>query len=142
MARKKLFVDGEVFGQYAQQLYKLSSMEFLKETTEKALMESKAYVTEKLHQDMKKHHRTGRTEASIDDDSGVEWKGTLASIKVGFKISEGGLPSIFLMYGTPRIEPPDKKLYNDVYGAATSRKIQEIQREVFDNALRQVMEEK
>lgn len=141
MARKKLYMDGEVFGQYAQQLYKLSSMEFLKETTEKALMESKAYVTEKLHQDMKKHHRTGRTEASIDDDSGVEWKGTLASVKVGFKISEGGLPSIFLMYGTPRMQP-DRKLYNDVYGAATRRKIQEIQREVFDNALRQVMEEK
>ena len=141
MARKKLYMDGEVFGQYAQQLYKLSSMEFLKETTEKALMESKAYVTEKLHQDMKKHHRTGRTEASIDDDSGVEWKGTLASVKVGFKISEGGLASIFLMYGTPRMQP-DRKLYNDVYGAATRRKIQEIQREVFDNALRQVMEEK
>lgn len=141
MARKKLYMDGEVFGQYAQQLYKLSSMEFLKETTEKALMESKAYVTEKLHQDMKKHHRTGRTEASIDDDSGVEWKGTLASLKVGFKISEGGLASIFLMYGTPRMQP-DRKLYNDVYGAATRRKIQEIQREVFDNALRQVMEEK
>lgn len=141
MARKKLYMDGEVFGQYAQQLYKLSSMEFLKETTEKALMESKAYVTEKLHQDMKKHHRTGRTETSIDDDSGVEWKGTLASLKVGFKISEGGLASIFLMYGTPRMQP-DRKLYNDVYGAATRRKIQEIQREVFDNALRQVMEEK
>lgn len=141
MARKKLYMDGEVFGQYAQQLYKLSSMEFLKETTEKALMESKAYVTEKLHQDMKKHHRTGRTETSIDDDSGVEWKGTLASLKVGFKISEGGLASIFLMYGTPRMQP-DRKLYNDVYGAATRRKIQEIQREVFDNALRQVMEGK
>lgn len=141
MARKKLYMDGEVFGQYAQQLYKLSSMEFLKETTEKALMESKAYVTEKLHQDMKKHHRTGRAEASIDDDSGVEWKGTLASVKVGFKISEGGLASIFLMYGTPRMQP-DRKLYNDVYGAATRRKIQEIQREVFDKALRQVMEEK
>lgn len=141
MARKKFFMNAEVFGQYAQKLQKLGSTEFLKKTVEQALEESKEYVTEKLHQEMPKHHRTGRTEASIDDDSGVEWRGTIAEIKVGFKISNGGLASIFLMYGTPRMQP-DKKLYNDVYGAATSRKIQEIQREVFEKALKEVMEGK
>lgn len=141
MARKKFFMDAEVFGQYAQKLQKLGSTEFLKKTVEQALEESKEYVTEKLHQEMPKHHRTGRTEASIDDDSGVEWRGTIAEIKVGFKISDGGLASIFLMYGTPRMQP-DKKLYNDVYGAATSRKIQEIQRDVFEKALKEVMEGK
>lgn len=141
MARKKVFIDGEMFSQYAQKLLKIGSMEFLKETTEKALVESKEYVTKQLHQEMPKHHRTGRTESSIDDDSGVEWKGPIASIKVGFKISDGGLASIFLMYGTPRMQP-DKKLYNDIYGPATSRKVSEIQREVFDKALREVMEGK
>ena len=141
MARKKFFMNAEVFGQYAQKLQKLGSTEFLKKTVEQALEESKEYVTEKLHQEMPKHHRTGRTEASIDDDSGVEWRGTIAEIKVGFKISDGGLASIFLMYGTPRMQP-DKKLYNDVYGLATSRKIQEIQREVFEKALKEVMEGK
>jgi hypothetical protein len=140
MARKKFFMNAEVFGQYAQKLQKLGSTEFLKKTVEQALEESKEYVTEKLHQEMPKHHRTGRTEASIDDDSGVEWKGTLASVKVGFNISEGGLASIFLMYGTPRMQP-DRKLYNDVYGTAAQRKVREIQEEVFNDALRKVMEE-
>lgn len=140
MARAKLFIDGDIFADYAAKLEKIGSMEYLKKTTEKALEESKDYVTKNLHQDMKKHHRTGRTEKSIDDDSKVEWHGSEASIKVGFKISDGGLASIFLMYGTPRMQP-DKKLYNDVYGNSTRRKISEIQREVFDKALRQVMEE-
>ena len=142
MARKKLFIDGDIFGEYANKLYKLASMEYLKETTEQALVESKEYVTENLHKEMKKHHRSGKTEESISDDAKVTWEGTLASIKVGFKISEGGLASVFLMYGTPRVQPPDKKLYNAVYGSATSKKIAEIQREVFDNALRKIMEEK
>ena len=141
MARKKLFIDGDIFGQYAQKLYKLGSMEYLKETTEKALVESKEYVTENLHKEMKRHRRSGRTEESISDDAKVTWEGTLASIKVGFKIPEG-LASVFLMYGTPRVQPPDKKLYNAVYGPATSRKVAEIQEEVFDNALRKIMEEK
>lgn len=142
MARKKFFIDGDVFEQYSRQLAKLGSMEYLKETTEQALVESKEYVTENLHKEMKKHRRSGRTEESISNDSKVNWEGTLASIKVGFKISEGGLASVFLMYGTPRVQPPDKKLYNAVYGTATSRKVAEIQEEVFDNALRKIMEEK
>lgn len=146
MARKKFAFYHDVLGNYATQLSKIASMDFLKATTEKALTESKEYVTAKLHQDMKNHHRTGRTESSIDDDLKVEWKGSQAQVKVGFKISEGGLASIFLMYGTPRREPTpmeaDKKLYNDVYGTATQRKVNEIQQKVFEDAIRQVMEEK
>ena len=48
-------------------------------------------------------------------------KRTKAYIKVGFNISKGGLASIFLMYGTPRMQP-DKKLYNSIYGSSTKKK--------------------
>ena len=139
MGRKKFSIDAEVFSDYYRKLIKVGSMEFLKETVEKALLESKEYVTEKLQSDMPKHHRTGRTESSIDTDSKVMWEGSVAYVKVGFNISSGGLASIFLMYGTPRMQP-DRKLYNDVYGTATSKKISEIQKEVLDKALQEVME--
>lgn len=139
MARKRFSIDGDLWSPYLEKLQKVGSMDFLQETVEKALTDSKEYVTANLHKDMKKHKRTGRTEATIDDDSGVEWSGTLAEIKVGFNISKGGLASVFLMYGTPRMQP-DRKLYNDVYGAATQRKISEIQKEVFESALQSVME--
>ena len=139
MARKRFGVYADLWGPYLNKLYKVASMDFLKETVEKALEESKEYVTKKLEAEIKTHRRTGRTEASLDKDSGVEWKGSLAEIKVGFKISEGGLASIFLMYGTPRMQP-DRKFYNDVYGLATQKKVLEIQREVFEKALQEVME--
>ena len=146
MARKKLFMDGEIFAEYAEKIRKFGSLEYLKETTEEALVKSNEYVSELLHRDMKKHNQTGKTEASISDDSKVSWSGTIASIKAGFKISEGGLASIFLMYGTqvngtPRTKP-DQKLYNDVFGAASSKKRSEIQKEVLEKALRKAMEGK
>ena len=139
MARKRFGVDAEIFSEYAQRLLKAGSKEFLKETVEKALEESKEYVTKNLEAEIKKHNRTGRTEASLDKNSEVQWQGSVAEIKVGFKISDGGLASIFLMYGTPRMQP-DRKLYNDVYGTAAQRKVREIQEEVFNDALRKVME--
>ena len=127
------------FSDYYRKLIKVGSMEFLKETVEKALLESKEYVTEKLQSDMPKHHRTGRTESSIDTDSKVMWEGSVAYVKVGFNISSGGLASIFLMYGTPRMQP-DRKLYNDVYGNGNQQEDFGNTKEVFDKALQEVME--
>ena len=137
MARNKLIVDFSNFLEYAEKLDKLGGD--LKATAEKALRESKDYVTENIEADMKKHNRTGRTEASIKDDSKVTWEGTTASIDVGFDIKHGGLASIFLMYGTPRM-PKDQNLYNDFYGAKTRRKIKEMQEKIFEKAIKKRME--
>jgi hypothetical protein len=57
----------------------------------------------------------------------------------------GGLPSIFLMYGTqlygqPHIQP-DRNLYNAVYGAAVRKQIREIQEKAFSQVLNEVMNE-
>lgn len=103
-----------------------------------ALQKSKEYVDEQAHAAMKKHHRTGKTESTILDSASVEWEGHLASIKVGFDISGGGLPSIFLMYGTPRMAK-DSKLYNAVYGPKTKREVKEIQEKIFQEALHRAM---
>ncbi len=106
--------------------------------TTEALKVSHGLVTPNLHKAMKKHHRTGRTEQSIVDDAKVEWEGPVGSVQVGFDISNGGLPSIFLMYGTPRMKK-DTTLYNAIYGAAIRRKIKDAQSDVFSRAINERM---
>lgn len=98
-------------------------------------------VAEKLEKDMKKHRRTGETERSIIKETEIEWNGTVAHGSVGFKIKDGNkvnLRSIFLMYGTPKVKK-DTKLYNDVYGAATRKKIMEEQKKIFEKAIAERM---
>ena len=110
----------------------------LKGVTEEALKESERLITPKLHDDMKRHKRTGRTENSIDDNTKVKWEGTQGAIKIGFNLADGGLASIFLMYGTPRIGK-DQKLYNDIYGAKTRKEIAKKQEEIFSRAIKKRM---
>ena len=56
--------------------------------------------TKKAQEAITPHNETKRTEKALKKEAEIEWAGTLASVKVGFSISEGGLASIFLMYGT------------------------------------------
>lgn len=109
----------------------------VKKITEKALNESFNIVTPGIEAAMTSHRRTGKTERSIAKKRNVKWTGTLASIDVGFSIRKGGLASIFLMYGTPKMQP-DKKLYNAIYGNATKRKVRTVQEKVFAEEIRKV----
>ena len=89
------------------------------------------------------HRKTGDTEKSLDKNPTVEWYGYEASENVGFHISEGGLPSIFLMYGTtvfgqPHIDP-DKELHDAIYGTKTKKEVHKIQREVMEKAIERAM---
>lgn len=114
----------------------------IKSAADDALQKSAEYIDERLHERMKKHNKTHKTDKSILDDAKVVWSGNIAEINVGFDISHGGLASVFLMYGTPQHEPnhpgteADRKLYNAIYGSATKRKIKNIQKEVFEEAVR------
>lgn len=152
MARNKVSMTGDLFLDYARKLEDLGGN--IKDTVDKALEKSAKYVNENLEKDIKIHRRTGKTEKSLrENEQKVEWEGTVASVPVGFSIRKGGLPSIFLMYGTPKHGPvgkrpgatghpgtkQDKKLYNDVYGAATKRKVQEIQEKVFAEDIEKIM---
>lgn len=110
----------------------------LKATTERALKASFDYVTPNLETDINRHVDTGVTKRSLRKTPEIEWEGHTANIKVGFDIRHGGLPSIFLMYGTPRTKK-DTKLYNDIYGNRTKQKIAEIQKEIFNDEIRRVM---
>ena len=144
MATKtKLSINFDAFSEYAKKLEEVGAN--IKKITEECLTEAAEYVNDNLEKDIKPHRRTGRTEKSLRRNAKVKWQGTTASIDVGFDIAEGGLASIFLMKGTPRHEPnhpgtkQDKRLYNDVYGAATQRKIQEMQEKHLQEALETIM---
>lgn len=136
MSKVKLTVDFKGFEEYAEKLDKLGGD--LRLPTEEALEKSKEFVDGQLHDAMKSHERTGKTEGTIMDSAQVEWSGSVASVDVGFDIAHGGLASVFLMYGTPK-QQPDKKLYDAIYGRSTKTKVKKIQEEIFAKAIREKM---
>lgn len=144
MARKRLTLDFPLYDTLKARLDNVGG-----KTTEKvvetALKKSHDFVTDQLASAMIPHNKTNVVSDSLSRDSDVQWTGDEASIKVGFDINKGGLPSIFLMYGTqlhgqPHVTP-DRKLYDAVYGAATKKQIRKIQEEVFFKAIEEAMEE-
>lgn len=151
MARNRLTVNFDGFEALFEKLDRLGAD--MKDITEEALRKSFDEVTPGIRQAMQRHHDTGDTERSLTTQCRIEWDGSKASVPVGFKISDGGLPSIFLMYGTPRhpvsnqygrtgaeedgVEE-DRRLYNSIYGSATKRKVKQVQEEVFQRHLREV----
>lgn len=140
--KKSNAASGKKFGiDYSETYDLIKRLEQLegnvKATTEKALKEPQKNITKNLHNEMKKHKRTGVTEKSLVENPDVEWHGTTAEIDVGFDIDNGGLPSIFLMYGTPRMEK-DKKLFNAIYGSKTRKEITEMQKDIFYDEIRRL----
>lgn len=106
-------------------------------TTEKALKETHRVVTAKAEQAIEPHRRTGRTEGTLDQSANVEWGNGVATVHVGFNIKKGGLASIFLMYGTPRVQK-DQKLYNAFFSKATQNEIMKLQEDIFYEEIRRL----
>ena len=130
----KFSVKFDGFDEVVARLSKLEGD--VKKITEKALKETHANITPNLHLEMVRHRRTGQTEKSIVENAKIDWVGSVASVNIGFDISNGGLPSIFLMYGTPRMKK-DQKLYNAIYSKKTKKDIMKIQEDVFYEAIRE-----
>lgn len=128
MAKNKIGLEFTGFEELIERLD--ASGGDVKEAVNKSLEVANKTISKKLSEDMKKHHQTGDTEKSIIANAQVEWEGLTASIGVGFDIKNKGLPSIFLMYGTPRSKP-DKRIYNDIYGSKTRKEIAQKQEKIF-----------
>lgn len=111
----------------------------VRKTTEEALRETFDIVTKKADAAITPHRETGETEASLRKNAKIEWQGDVAGVRVGFDISNGGLPSIFLMYGTPKM-PKDQKLYNAFYGTKVRKEIHAAQEEIFFREIRRLQE--
>lgn len=136
MSRNKMSLDFDGFIQLSEKLMKLGGD--LERTTEKALKKSFDAVTPGIESAITPHKLTGKTQSTLRKDGTVKWDGSVAEVPVGFDISGGGLPSIFLMYGTPHMKP-DRKLYNSIYGAKTRKKVKELQAETFSEELGKVL---
>lgn len=137
-------IEFEQFKQLEKQLEELAGLDGVIEATENALLATDDYVTAEVDKAVASSKfnfdRTGTTKKSIDREQKVEWSGTVASAKAGFTISKGGLPSIFLMYGTPTIRP-DTNLKNAAKGEGIHRqKIHQIQQEEFSKVIKKYME--
>ena len=107
---------------------------------ESSLEASQQLVAKQAAAAMTPHKETGRTQSSIVKNNPVVWIGDTAAIDVGFDIADGGLASIFLMYGTtlhgqPHVTP-DKKLYDSVYGSKTRKQVKKIQEQTFQKVIR------
>lgn len=136
MAKKRrLSLEFEGFEQVIQDFERMGGN--VKSATEKALKESAKLVTENAKSEIKRHRLTGVTEDSLRENMPVEWQGATAEIKVGFDIKGGGLPSIFLMYGTPKMTP-DTKLYNAFYGNSTKKKVHALQEKIFKEEIQKL----
>lgn len=131
----KLKVEFSGFDAVLEKLKKLEGD--VVKTTEKALVETHRIVTEETKPAIARHKRSGRTGQSLVDTPKVKWSGQTASVGVGFSIKDGGLPSIFLMYGTPRMKK-DQKLYNAIFGSASRKKIHEAQERIFYEEVRSI----
>lgn len=131
MTRNRIRLQFSGFEEYAEKIDRLNGD--LKSIMTEALVESKKLVTPEIKKRMKKHHRTGVTEDSINESLDVKWDGNVGEIEIGFEFNEG-LPSVFLMYGTPRMKK-DTALYNSIYGSKIKKQISELQKEIFEREL-------
>lgn len=142
MARKnKLTIDFDGFDILQKRLTELGGD--AKQAAENALVESHKIVTQKVTAAMVKHRESGDTADAIISAPAVKWTGDTAAVDVGFDIVGGGLPSIFLMYGTqlhgqPHITP-DRNLYNAVYGVQTRKEIRAVQEAEYTKAVERAM---
>ena len=132
----KLKLDFSGLDKMIEDMHKMGAN--VKDVAESALKKSRDYINNNLENAMISHNRSGETMKSLKD-APVEWDGTVAKIPVGFDIANGGLPSIFLMYGTkvygtPRVKK-DMKLYKAIYGKETKEKVQEIMRDEFQKVM-------
>ena len=117
-----------------------------------ALQESYNYVTSHLEDQIEQHHRTGKTAESLLKNEKVQIEGTTYFINVGFDVSNGGLASIFLMYGTPKHVikrrtmngtkswnhpgmDADQVIYDLVFGKTTKQELAKIQKRVFEHRM-------
>lgn len=128
MGKNRVGLDFSEMASLAEKLDRVGGG--VREAAQMSLEAARDTVTPKLAQAMKRHERSGDTEASLTDNP-VKWDGLSASVDVGFDLKNGGMPSIFLMYGTPRMKK-DSRLWNAAKGKKTKKEVEEIQRAIFE----------
>lgn len=140
MAKMSLEFDG-----FRDLIYQISKVESeLKPAVDEALTEVQKAIQSDTRKAAAKYtkggtkYSTGKMLAAIKPTDGPKWAGDVASVGVGFEIHKpggGGMHSIWIMYGTPRIAK-DKNLYNAIRGPLAKATIQKIMQESLERHVR------
>ena len=140
MARMKLEIEG--LDNFINRIQQLDGN--IRQTTEKALRETHQIVTQKAEKAMSAgnlpaggKYSHGDTLKALRRNAAIEWHGDVAEVPVGFELKQGGLTSIFLMYGTPRMRPA-RGLKDAFFGNATRKQVVEAQEQIFWNEIRRL----
>lgn len=135
----KMSLEFKGFDEVMKKLNKFSAN--TKDVVDDALTEAHKIVTEKAENAITASnlpaggkYSTGQTAASLQRIPKITWKGTEATVNVGFNIKKGGLASIFLMYGTPRMAKV-QAIYDAFYSSETIGEVILAEKEIFYNAL-------
>jgi hypothetical protein len=145
MASKHKAMMGIEFEGFEEAIKRLQKLEGdVKGVTEKALKETHKIVTAKAKESVQnqnlpahgKFHRERQpnTLGSLKTNADIEWSGTVAQVPVGFSISKGGLPSIFMMYGTPRYMK-NQMMYDAIWSQQTHDQVLKAQETIFYNEI-------
>ncbi len=147
----KSHIEFDGFEESIARLNKLNGN--VKSISEKALKKTHKIITQKAQDAITQHNDTYQTEKTLRKEAEIKWDGTIASVKIGFSISEGGLASIFLMFGTQshavsnqygknlgvaEETKKDAKMYNAFFGSSTRREVAEAQKEIFNSEIRRL----
>lgn len=137
-SKNKVWFDFSGFTEMAEKCNDLYNR--ADEIAKECLTATHKNVTAKITKDIERHIVTGNTKKSIYDKPVVTKEGQNAySVNIGFDIENGGLPSIFLMYGTPR-QKPDTKFRADLFGKKTKTENFEIQNKIFQKYVNKLNE--
>lgn len=127
MARKGYGFDISALEKYGEQLDQLGGSAALKRATQAGMAAAKAQVNKLATEAMQPNnlpaggaYSTGETLGALNKDFDVTWTGNLAELPVGFDLYDGGMASVFLMNGTPRMAPANG-LWHAFYGKPEQR---------------------
>lgn len=146
MGRNRVVCDFAGFRDYMARLDELGDNAAMKQGVEAGLKASKQYVNTEIKKSVTKSnlpahgkYSHGDTEQSIDKNFKVDWEGLTGITKVGFDFSKSGMTSIFLIYGTPKMQPVPG-LYDAIYGRKTKSQIKKLQKEAIQKVIKRKME--
>jgi len=140
--KSKFAFNFDEFDELAEKLDRAGGS--IREAADRGLKGSHAFITPNLAAGIARHHRSGETGESLDVGGGVVWENPLkAHVNIGFNLKDGGVPSIFLMWGTPKHGnhpgiASDGKLKNAAFGAKVKREVANIQRREMEKALQDI----
>lgn len=134
MAKKsKMAFNFKEMASLAERLEKMGGD--LQAACDDALKKTHDYITPQLSTGISRHVVTGETQSSLERSPRVVWLNpNKAQINIGFDLADGGWPSIFLMWGTPKMAP-DKSLKNAAFGPKVRREVARLQREALEEAV-------